>query len=247
MKEVLGDGFSGNRTQIEALATREDGRQDLVNLRGGENEFDVRRWFFERLEQGVEGLIGEHVDLVDVVNFELPAHRCVVYGFAQGADLIDAIIGSTVDLNDIKRSALGNLLTDGVIRIEVDLGTAGTIKSFGKNPRSGGLACATGADEKIGMSEPILRDRVFQGTHNVILTEDIVEGGGAVFSSEDLVTHERDCKACAGIDNLIYAQNADFFRGFGLHRHEARLLYLCEIFLSTYCPRVLPHNSMQKC
>jgi hypothetical protein len=45
----------------------------------------------------------------------------------------------------------------------------------------------------------------------MILPEDIIEGSGAVFSGEDLVTHERDCKACAGIDNLIYAQNAVFF------------------------------------
>jgi hypothetical protein len=49
----------------------------------------------------------------------------------------------------------------------------------------------------------------------VILPEDIIEGSGAVFSGEDLVTHERDCKACAGIDNLIYAQNAVFFADSG--------------------------------
>jgi hypothetical protein len=59
----------------------------------------------------------------------------------------------------------------------------------------------------------------------VILPEDIIEGSGAVFSGEDLVTHERDCKACAGIDNLIYAQNAVFLRiRVASARTEANLL-----------------------
>jgi hypothetical protein len=96
------------------------------------------------------------------------------------------------------------------------------------------------------MSKPILRDRVFQGTHHMILPEDIIEGSGAVFSGEDLVTHERDCKACAGIDNLIYAQNAVFFRGFGLHQQGPRLTCLYEKFLPAHYPRVFSDGIVQK-
>ena len=217
-----------------------------MDLGGGEDKFDVRRWFFERLEQSIECRVSEHVDLVDVVYFELPAHGRVVYGFAKGADLIDAIVGSTVDLDHVERCALGDLLADGIIWIEIDLGTTGAIERLGENPRGGSLAGATGADEKIRMSKPILRNRVFQGTHHMILPEDIIEGSGAVFSGEDLVTHERDCKACAGIDNLIYAQNAVFFRGFGLHWQGPRLTCLYEKFLPAHYPRVFSDGIVQK-
>jgi hypothetical protein len=41
----------------------------LVRLGGGQNEHGVRRRFLEGLEQGVEGLGGEHVDFVDNVDF----------------------------------------------------------------------------------------------------------------------------------------------------------------------------------
>ena len=102
VEEVLGDGFRGDGPEVEALAAREDGGEDFIRLGGGEDEFHVRWRFFERLEERVEGGVREHVNLVDVENFELSASWGEADGFAKVADLFDAVVGGTVDFQDVE-------------------------------------------------------------------------------------------------------------------------------------------------
>ena len=64
-----GDDLRRQRpVKVESLAAREDRRRDLVGLGRGEDEDDVRRRLFERLEERVERLRREHVDFVDDVD-----------------------------------------------------------------------------------------------------------------------------------------------------------------------------------
>src|SRR5438874_620586 len=60
--EVVEDARQGNTGEVEALAAGQDGDRDLVDLGGGEDELDVGGRLFKGLEEGVEGLLGEHVD-----------------------------------------------------------------------------------------------------------------------------------------------------------------------------------------
>ncbi|MFT6381317.1 MAG: hypothetical protein ACJAXZ_002807, partial [Akkermansiaceae bacterium] len=53
---------------------------------------------------------------------------------------------------------------------------------------------APGADEKVGVGQPILLDGVAKGVDDVVLSEDVGESAGTVFSSEDLVAHGADCR-----------------------------------------------------
>lgn len=92
MLEVLGDDFGGDGAEVEALAAGDDGGEDFVRFGGGEDEFDVFGGFFEDFQEGVEGGIGEHVDFIDVVDFKAGAGGCEGGGFAEGADLLDAVI-----------------------------------------------------------------------------------------------------------------------------------------------------------
>ena len=57
-----------------------------------EDEDDVRRWLFERLEQRVERLFGEHVRFVDDVDLGAAAHRREADLLAQLADVVDAAV-----------------------------------------------------------------------------------------------------------------------------------------------------------
>ena len=68
--QVPDDESDGDAAQIEALAAGEDGGQDLLRLGGGEHELHMRGGFLEGLEEGVERLLGQHVDFVDDVNLE---------------------------------------------------------------------------------------------------------------------------------------------------------------------------------
>ena len=70
LREGLDDRLGRDPGEVVPLAAREDGDRDLVRLGRREEELDVRRRLFQRLQQGVEGPGREHVDFVDVVDLE---------------------------------------------------------------------------------------------------------------------------------------------------------------------------------
>ena len=61
--------------EIEALAAREDGLQNLLRIGGAQHKDHVRRRLLERFEQRVKRRRREHVDLVDDIDLVLTAHR----------------------------------------------------------------------------------------------------------------------------------------------------------------------------
>ena len=62
------DRLGRDAGEVVALAPRKHGDRNLVRLGGGEEELDVRRRLFQRLQEGVEGPGREHVHFVDVVD-----------------------------------------------------------------------------------------------------------------------------------------------------------------------------------
>lgn len=48
------------------------------------------------------------------------------------------------------------------------------------------------------MGQAFLGDGVAKGPHDMILSEDIVEGFGSVFTGEDLITHGGECRDGSG-------------------------------------------------
>jgi hypothetical protein len=73
-----------------------------VRFRGSENENNVRRRFFQSLQQGVECLLSKHMNLIDYVYFVFAPHGRKTNIFPEFADLVDAVIARTVDLEDIQ-------------------------------------------------------------------------------------------------------------------------------------------------
>ena len=45
----------GDTVEVEDLASRQNGRKNLVLFGCGEDEDRMRRWFFERLQKRIEG------------------------------------------------------------------------------------------------------------------------------------------------------------------------------------------------
>ena len=54
--------------EVELQATRQNGDWDLLGISSRENKFNVLWGFFQSLEHGIKGMIGEHVHLVNHVN-----------------------------------------------------------------------------------------------------------------------------------------------------------------------------------
>ena len=92
--------------QIEALAARQDGDRDLPDLGGGEDELHMLGRLFQRLQQAVEGLRGEHVHLVDDVDLVAGDRRLVAHRLDDLADVVDAGVGGGVHLDDVDVAAL---------------------------------------------------------------------------------------------------------------------------------------------
>ena len=67
----------------------------------GEDHHDLRWWLFERLQQRVEGLGGEHVDFVDDVDLELADGGTKEDAFSQVSNVADAAVGCGVTIPSI--------------------------------------------------------------------------------------------------------------------------------------------------
>src|SRR5262249_50763533 len=108
--EVLRNEICRDTMEIEPLTARENCRQNLVRFRCSENEFHMWRRLFERLQQCVERLLGQHVYFVDDVDFVTALRRRVRHVVAQLAHIINAAVARAIDLDYVEAVACGYLL-----------------------------------------------------------------------------------------------------------------------------------------
>ena len=76
------------------------------------------RRFLQRLEQGIEGLGREHVHFIDNVDLVARPAGARAHGQTHLADLVDAAVAGTIDLQHVEILARGDALTNlaGVAR-----------------------------------------------------------------------------------------------------------------------------------
>ena len=97
-----------DRPKAEVLAAGADGLRNVFGLRRGQHEDDVIGRLFQRLQQRVEGGVGDLVSFVENVNFEAVAGGTVARGLAEFADFVDAAIGGGVDFDYVDRVSGAN-------------------------------------------------------------------------------------------------------------------------------------------
>ena len=156
------------------------------------------RRLLERLQQGVEGALGQHVHLVDEEHLEARGERHVGGLVPQPSHVIDARVRRGVDLDQV-------CFGPRVIGLAPCAGPAGIIRGpllavqrLGEEPRGGGLARPSGAEEQVSVPDTVLGDRSPQGAGHHVLPRDLSEGSRAVLSSEDEVGHQGERRAGAG-------------------------------------------------
>ena len=145
--QMVRDDGARNGAKIKALAAGKDRRQNFVRLRCRKNKHHMRRRLLQRLEQSVEGLLREHVHLINVNDTVVAARRRKLHIVPQVTNVINTAIGGAVNLEHIQTAPLGNLPAHVLIRVKIHLRPAGAVKSLGKNTRRGGLAGAARPDE----------------------------------------------------------------------------------------------------
>src|SRR6202044_3451800 len=115
---------------------------------------------------------GEHVHFVDDVDFVTPLGRRVADVVAQFADLLDAVVGGSVNLEYVETAAFGDLDADVLFWIEISSGTVLGFERLGENARGGSLARAARPDKEIGLGDAAEAQRVGEGAHDRFLPDD---------------------------------------------------------------------------
>ena len=148
---------------------------------------------FQRLEQRIEGGVGDLVGFVEDVDLEAVARRTVARGLAQLADLVDAAIGGGVDLDHIHRIAGANLAAGiaNAARLGHGMVLRLAIQRHRQNARDGGLADPAMSAEDVAVRDASLLDGVLQGAGDVVLPDHVGEFLWPVFARENLITHGR--------------------------------------------------------
>ena len=156
--EMLGKLFDLDALQVEALAARQHGHRHFARLGGGEDELHMLRRLFQSLEQAVEGLLRQHVHLVDDVDLVARGVRLVVGAVDQVADVVDAGMGGCVHLDHVEMPALQDgaamlALLDHVEGRRAVAARRRIIQRARDQPRGRGLADAAHAGQHIGLGD----------------------------------------------------------------------------------------------
>ena len=157
----------------------------FVDLGGGEDEFDVRRRLFERLEQGVEGADRQHVDFVDDVDLEAAAAGPILHVAAQVADLFDAVVAGAVDFEDVDILAGGDAATGVADAAGFRCRAVDAVEGLGEDAGGRGLADAARAGEEVGVGDAVAFQGVREGLGGGFLADEVGEGLRTVASGED--------------------------------------------------------------
>ena len=102
VKGIVGNVAGLNPVKVEDLATRQDGRQNLVLLGSSQNKNGVGGRFFQRFQEGVESRLRQHVNLVNDVYFIISRLGRIANLIDQIPDVFHGVIGSRIQFVDIK-------------------------------------------------------------------------------------------------------------------------------------------------
>ena len=181
--EVLHDVLHRDPVEVVGLATRKDGRKDLMLLCSRKNEYRVCRRFLQSLEERVESRLREHVHLIDDIHAVSSHLRRYAHLLHQRLDVLHTVVRSGVKLVDAVRTALCKRKAGLALSARLHVRRrVGAVDHLCEDPGSGGLAHSARSAEKICVRELAAKNRILQRLSDVILTYKCPEGVRSVLS-----------------------------------------------------------------
>ena len=182
-----GDLLGADAPEGKLLAAAFDGGGHLVDLGGGQDEHQVGRRLLQNLKQGVEGLGGEHVDLVDDVHPLFHRRRGVYRLIQDGADVVHAVVGGGVQLQHVQHGAVFNAQTGIAAVAGAAVLRRAAVYRPGQNLRAGGLSRAAGAGKEVRVGQPPGLHLALERLGDMALAHHIVKGAGPPFAVQRLI------------------------------------------------------------
>ena len=181
--EMVGDVVDRDALEVIDLATRQDGRDHLVFLGGGQDENGVGRGLLEGFQEGVERRLGEHVDLVDDEDAVVAHLRGDVHLLGDRADVVDAVVGGGVEFDEVVGDAAVDRLARLAFAASLPFGSAvEAVEGLGEDAGAGGLAHASRTAEKICVRKPVAVDGALQCRRQIGLTHNAMERRRTIFA-----------------------------------------------------------------
>ncbi|CFP07748.1 Uncharacterised protein [Bordetella pertussis] len=177
--------------EIELQAARQHRDRDFLRIGGRQDELDVRRRLFQRLEHGVEGMPGQHVHFVDHVDLEAAGPRRVDRLLEQLGHFLDAAVGGGIELEVVDEAARIDFGAGAALAARLGRDAVLAIERLGQDARQGGLADPARTGEQPGMMQALRVQRVREGSHHVILPDQGIEGSRAPLAGQYQISHGR--------------------------------------------------------
>ena len=182
LTQMVSNGLSGHGPQIELQTAREHRDGHFLRVGGGQDKFQILGGLLQGLEHRIESGAREHVDLIDHEHFKATLNGLVDRLLQELLHLIDASIGSGIELGVIDKAPGINGHTHFTRPARCRRDALFAIERFGQNSGHRGLAHAARAGEKIGMVQPLRLERIRERLHHMRLTDQLGKGLGAVLS-----------------------------------------------------------------
>ena len=185
--QVSGHGGRADVAQTELHAARQHGDWHLLRISGGQHEDDVGWRLFQRLQHGVEGVGGEHVDLVDDEDL-VAAHRGQVGSvFQHHRHFLDLAVGGRVHLQIVGKAPLVHAPAGRAFAAGMGAHALFAVQGLGQDAGDGGLAHAPGTGEQVGVVKPLVVECVAQRAHDRVLSDQGIEVARAPFAGQHLM------------------------------------------------------------
>ncbi len=187
--EMRHDMAGRHLLQIELQTARQHGDRNLLRVGRREDELDVRRRLFERLQHRVERVVRQHVHFVDHVDLEARIDGRVHRALEQRGHFIDAAIARRVHLDVIDKAPFVDLAarTAHAARRRRHAGLA--IERLREDARQRSLADAAGTRKQIRMVQTAAVERMGERAHHVLLSDERSEILRPPFACENLIGH----------------------------------------------------------
>jgi pyruvate/2-oxoglutarate dehydrogenase complex dihydrolipoamide acyltransferase (E2) component len=131
------------------------------------------------------------VHFVEDVHLVAGARRRIAHRVIDLADVVDAVVGGRIHLDDVDVPALhdGETMRAELWHADTRAGNAWALVVEGprQDARGRGLADPANAGEDPGLRNTAGIECVAQRAHHRVLADDVVEGGGSVFAREHAI------------------------------------------------------------
>ena len=158
-----------------------------MNLRGGENEYNMLRRLLHNLEQSVSRLFGEHVRFVYDINTVLCNSRSKVRFGAQIPNIVNVSVAGGVHFGNIQQRTVVNSPADFTFAAGLAVVLVWAVHRLCKDFRAGGFAYAAAAGEDVCMTEGVLRHLFCNDGGYVLLPGNVLKKSRAIFAIKRLI------------------------------------------------------------